>query len=83
MTLDFSFLNSGDEALAWEEAQGWKSWLNNLRLILLPWVSANLLQPWLDVFPVPELEKGFQILTRLMNQFRGAAFPNSLSFSSA
>lgn len=55
----------------WNTGNGWKNWLNNLRLILLPWVSSNRLQPWLDVFPIPELARGFQMLIRLMNQFRG------------
>jgi len=75
-------VSSFTQHLAWQEAQGWKNWLNNLRLILLPWVSANLLQPWMAVFPTLPLEKGVQMLTRLMNQFRGAAFPTPLLFSS-
>ena|GEM_PF-2438209 len=37
----------------WNKGNGWKNWLNNLRLILLPWVSANQLKPWLMVFPIP------------------------------
>jgi SRSO17 transposase len=67
----------------WEAGNGWKHWLNNLRLILLPWVSSNLLQPWLKVFPILELEKGLQILIRLMNQFRGAPIATPQIFSSA
>ena len=57
----------------WEVALGWKNWLNNLRLILLPWVSFNRLKPWLDVFPTAELEIGFERLVALMNVFSGAA----------
>lgn len=30
---------------AWDPGNGWKNWLNNLRLILLLWVSSNLLNP--------------------------------------
>ncbi|MEO1211370.1 MAG: IS701 family transposase [Cyanobacteria bacterium J06638_20] len=43
---------------AWDPGNGWKNWLNNLRLILLPWVSSNRLNPWLKVFPIPELVQG-------------------------
>lgn len=67
----------------WTLGQGWKTWLNNLRLILLPWVSANLLRPWQRVFPIPELERGFDVLIELMNQFRGAPFGGAHSISSA
>ena len=68
---------------SWETGNGWKQWLNNLRLILLPWVSFNLLKPWLNVFPIPEMTQSFQLLIRLMNQFRGV--PNTVlqKFSSA
>jgi len=69
--------------LAWDSGNGWKNWLNNLRLILLPWVSSNLLNPWLKVFPIPQLEQGLQTLIRCMNQFRGAPFAPSQQLSSA
>lgn len=55
----------------WDSGQGWKNWLNNLRLILLPWVSFNMLTPWLAIFPIPELGAGFEKLIGLMNQFQG------------
>lgn len=67
----------------WSTGKGWKTWLNNLRLILLPWVSANVLKPWLKVFPVPELARGFEILIALMNRFRGTPLPMPILFSSA
>ena len=67
----------------WCEGTGWKDWLNNLRLIALPWVSANQLRPWLRVFSIPALEQGFETLTTLMNLFRGAAFSKSPHISSA
>ena len=82
--LDRSILvSSFTQHMAWDEGQGWKNWLNNLRLILLPWVSFNTLQPWLRVFPIPQLTQGFESLIRLMNQFRGAAVSISQLFSSA
>ena len=67
----------------WQPEGGWKTWLNNLRLVLLPWVSANLLRPWQRVFPIPELERGFELLIELMNQFRGAPFAEPALISSA
>ena len=67
----------------WRLKEGWKTWLNNLRLVLLPWVSANRLRPWQRVFPIPELERGFERLIELMNQFRGAPFRAPPSISSA
>ena len=82
--LDSSVIvSSFEQHMAWDQGQGWKNWLNNLRLILLPWVSANLLQPWLTVFPIPKLEQGFLCLVRIMNQFRGAAISTGQLFSSA
>ena len=80
---DSVVVSSFTQHLAWDAGQGWKNWLNNLRLILLPWVSFNLLRPWLVVFPIPELELGFQVLLRLMNQFRGASIIPAKAFSSA
>jgi SRSO17 transposase len=68
---------------AWNTGNGWKHWLNNLRLILLPWVSANRLLPWLRVFPIPELEIGFCTLIRLMNLFPGTPTSQIQPFSSA
>ena len=80
---DSAVVSSFTQHSAWDEGQGWKNWLNNLRLILFPWVSLNLLRPWLQVFPIPELELGFQTLLRLMNQFRGAPVIPIKDFSSA
>ncbi len=44
-----------EEHLEWDEGTGWKNWLNNLRLISLPFFCFNLILPWLKVFPVPQL----------------------------
>lgn len=44
----------------------------DLRLVLQPWVMFNLLQPWLKVFPIPQLSMGFARLIALMNHFQGA-----------
>lgn len=57
---------------SWEPGQGWKSWLNKLRLVLQPLVFFNLLRPWLDVFSIPSLLAGFTYSLELMNEFPGA-----------
>jgi SRSO17 transposase len=61
----------------WDHGNGWKSWLNNLRLILQPFVFLNLLKPWLAVFSIPPLLTGFTQLLELMNRFPGAIPPSS------
>jgi hypothetical protein len=52
----------------WNEAKGWKNWLNNLRLILQPFISFNLVLKWLKVFPIPQLSLGFSMLIAKMNE---------------
>lgn len=54
----------------WDTGIGWKNLLNNLRLIIQPFVLFNLLKPWLEVFSIPQLSFGFLQLTTLMNFFR-------------
>jgi SRSO17 transposase len=56
----------------WDEGTGWKNWLNNLRLISLPFCCYNLILPWLKVFPIPHLSLGFPRLIALMNFFPSA-----------
>ncbi len=56
----------------WIEGTGWKNWLNNLRLILQPFVLFNVIRHWLKVFPIPALSLGFSRLIALMNHFHGA-----------
>lgn len=48
----------------------WKSILNNLRLIVQPKVFLCLISPWLEVFPIPDLVRGFLVLIGIMNQFK-------------
>jgi DDE superfamily endonuclease len=55
----------------WDKAKGWKNVLNNLRLIIQPFVYSCLLSPWLEVFPIPFLKEGFAKLITLMNNFPG------------
>jgi hypothetical protein len=58
----------------WDPGHGWKNTLNNLRLILQPYVYFCLLLPWLLVFDIPCLRAGFAELTAIMNLFH-ASFP--------
>jgi hypothetical protein len=71
----------------WDSGSGWKNWLNNLRLITLPFFCFNLILPWLKVFPIPQLSLGFPRLVALMNFFPSAVPQPSLEvdfqFSSA
>lgn len=53
----------------WDTGQGWKNVLNNLRLILQPFVFGCLLWPWMVLFDLPSLRIGFAQLTRIMNLF--------------
>jgi SRSO17 transposase len=56
----------------WDSGQGWKNCLNNLRLIIQPFIYFNLILPWLKVFPIPQLSLGFSRLIALMNFFPSA-----------
>jgi len=53
----------------WNNQSGWKNLLNNLRLIIQPLICFNWLKRWLEVFPIPSLEAGFEQLTHQMNHF--------------
>lgn len=56
----------------WEEGTTWKSALNNLRLVIQPYIFYGLLAPWLEVFSIPGLKRGFCRLMMHMNCFRGS-----------
>jgi SRSO17 transposase len=48
----------------WNEGKGWKHGLNNLRLIIQPFVTYCLLSPWLEILYLPSLKRGLgQLLT--------------------
>ncbi len=53
----------------WDKGQGWKNVLNNLRLIIQPYVFFCLIKPWLKVFQIPLLKHGFLHLINIMNSF--------------
>lgn len=56
----------------WESGQGWKNILNNVRLILQPYVFHRLLLTWLLLFDIPGLRAGFLQLIGIMNLFHAA-----------
>jgi SRSO17 transposase len=56
----------------WDPGQGWKNILNNLRLILQPYVFHCLLLPWLLLFDIPGLREGFFQLIGILNSLHAA-----------
>jgi SRSO17 transposase len=58
---------------AWDTRTGWKHHLNNLRLLLQPYVCTCLLLPWLPFVPLPHVQAvqtGLAALGALVNTFR-------------
>lgn len=53
----------------WDSGQGWKNILNNLQLILQPFICFNLILRWLKVFPIPQLSLGFPRLLAKFHEF--------------
>jgi len=51
----------------WDHGFGWKPQLNNLRLLLQPFLCTCLLLPWLHLIPLPHLHAGLVELSALMN----------------
>jgi hypothetical protein len=55
---------------AWTEDMSGKHRLDNLRLLLQPFICACLLLPWLRLYPLPHLAAGLADLYALMNTYR-------------
>jgi SRSO17 transposase len=58
---------------AWDTGSGWKHQLNNLRLLLQPYVCSCLLFPWLHLVPLPHVQAvqtGLAALGSLVDTFR-------------
>lgn len=53
----------------WSNKVGWKTTLNNLRLIIQPSILFSMILPWLDIFPNRSLLLGFHQLISTINQF--------------
>jgi SRSO17 transposase len=62
----------------WNQQTGWKNLLNNLRLVIQPFVIFNLMKSWLNIFPLPQLHAGLNRLIAFMNRFPGAIPPPSI-----
>ncbi len=61
----------------WEFGSTGQSALNNLILILQPYIFYCLIQPWLQVFNILGMKRCFLKLIHLMNDFRASpvSFP--------
>lgn len=64
-------INKFSQHAWWNQVQGWKHRLNNLQLIIQPYVYFCLIKPWLKVFEIPPLKLGFSRLIAIMNEFQG------------
>ena len=53
----------------WLSSSGWKHTLNNLRLLIQPFVALWLLLPWLSVFALPALAANLQRLIASIKAF--------------
>jgi len=54
----------------WEAGTTWKSALNNLRLLLQPYLCWSALAQWLEVFAIPGLKRGLFKLMHKIDRFR-------------
>jgi SRSO17 transposase len=58
----------------WDNGKGWKNILNNLRLVVQPFILFNLIYPWLTVFPIPQLSLGFSKLQAIVYRLTSPIF---------
>jgi SRSO17 transposase len=58
----------------WDNGKGWKNILNNLRLVIQPFILFNLIYPWLTVFPIPQLSSGFSKLQAIVYRLTSPIF---------
>ncbi len=54
----------------WDDKNGWKNVLNNLRLIIKPSILLWLITPWLYIFPNQKLALGFHILIEAIASYQ-------------
>jgi SRSO17 transposase len=59
----------------WDNGKGWKNILNNLRLVIQPFILFNLIYPWLAIFPIPQLSLGFSKLQSIIYRLTSPIFP--------
>ena len=58
----------------WEKGTTWKSALNNIRLLIQPYIYYWLIRPWLEIFRIPGFQRCFSKLIANMNEFRVPLF---------
>lgn len=58
----------------WSKKLTWKNALNNLRLIIQPYIFYCLIRPWLQVFKIPGMKRCFLKLIEIMNNWIGFSF---------
>ena len=61
----------------WEVGDSWKGALNNLRLLLQPYCCWGRLEPWIEVFPIPGLRRGFSKLMDWIDTFQSVPIPEA------
>jgi hypothetical protein len=59
----------------WENGITWKSFLNNIRLLIQPYIFYCLISPWLEVFPIRSWRRKFCELIQLMDNFPTLILP--------
>lgn len=67
----FNLLTRFRQHRYWSEPQGWKRRLNNVQLLIQPFIYFCSIKPWLAVFDIPDLRHGFMSLIKCINQFPG------------
>ena len=63
----------------WSQGTTWKSALNNLRLIIQPYIFYCLICPWLKVFKIPGLKRCFLKLIGIINYWKGLVLDRKLT----
>lgn len=63
----------------WSQELTWKNALNNLRLIIQPYIFHCLIRPWLQVFKVPGMNRCFLQLIDIMNRWKGLSLNRKLT----
>ena len=53
----------------WNRRKSWKSLLNNLRLIMEPSISFNLIKRWLGIYPISQVLGGLRRLSNRVNEY--------------
>lgn len=63
----------------WSQGMSWKGALNNIRLIIQPYIFYCLIRPWLQVLKIPGLKRCFLKLIGIMNNWRSLSLDSKLT----